>query len=197
MKGDTLMRTEVFELGDDVFCEGTTCGRLTAVAVRPTDASLAYLIVEPGPSGEPRLVPAARAHVARNGISLDCTQQQFEDLEPALIAHLEPAEAATSTPTPMPGRRLRVEFEDRVPADEVRIHENTGIHAADGDVGRVAGVTVDPSDNRVTRILVDESHLWGYKRVAIPMRTVRSLDDGRIAVRLSKRQIKGLPPIGE
>jgi sporulation protein YlmC with PRC-barrel domain len=222
------MRNENFEIGADVFCEGTTCGRLAAVAVKPANARLAHLIVEPGHGREPRLVPAARAHADQDGISLDCTQRQFEGLEPAVIAHLEPADAATSfdeerrrrrhdeisswpvfglgptvlnpsigTPAPISGPRPRVEFEDRVPADEVRIHENIGIHAADGDIGRVAGVTVDPGDRRVTQILVDEGHLWGYKRVAIPMGAVRGVDDEGIAVRLSKRQIKDLPPVGD
>lgn len=228
------MRTENFEIGADVFCEGTTCGRLTAVAIKRASARLAHLIVDPGHGGEPRLVHAAQAHAADRGIRLDCTRQQFEALEPAVIAHLEPSEPSgpsgssepttgpdeerrwrrhdeisswpafglgptlnpsIGTPAPPPTRRPHLEFEDRIPADELSFHKNLGIHAADGDIGHLAGVGVEPADKRLTQILVDEGHLWGHKRVAVPMRLVRQLDDEGIMVRLSKRQIKDLPPI--
>lgn len=219
------MRTEDFEIGADVFCEDTACGRLTAVAIRSASARLAHLIVDPGRSAQARLVRAALAHATKDGIRLRCTRQQFEALEPAVVAHVEPAEAATSldeerrwrrhdevsswpafglgptlnpslgTPAPPPVPRPHIEFEDRVPPGEVRVHEDVGIHAADGDIGRVAGVAVESADQRVTQILVDEGHLWAHKRVAIPMGLVRELNDEGITVRLSKRQIKELPPL--
>lgn len=77
------------------------------------------------------------------------------------------------------------------------MHENTGIHAADGDVGKVAGAAMVPGGERLAHILVDEGHLWGRKRVAIPMGRVQSLDAEGVAVRLSKQQIKELPPVAD
>lgn len=221
------MRTQGFEIGAEVFCEGTTCGRLSAVAIKAATGRLAHLIVDTHRGGVARLVGVELVRAAEGGIRLDCTQQQFEALEPVAVAHLEPAETAASwdeerrwrrhdevsswpafglgptlnpsigSPAPPPVPRPKVEFEDRVPADEVRVDKSSGIHAADGDIGHVAGVAVEAGDRRVTQILVDEGHLWGHKRVAIPMGLVRGLDDEGITVRLSKRQIKDLPRLGE
>jgi len=54
---------------------------------------------------------------------------------------------------------------------------------------------VVPPDSAVTHILLDEGHLWGRKRVAIPIREVTGIDDDGVAVRLTKDQIKELPPV--
>lgn len=219
------MATEDFEIGADVFCGGTICGRLAAVAITSASGRLAHLIVDPGRGGQPRLVWAALAHTAGKGISLDCTPQQFGAMQPAVVAHVEPDEAGADldeerrwrrhdevsswpgfglgptlnpsigTPAPPPVPRPHAEFEDRVPAGEVRINENVAIHAADGHIGHVAGVAVECGGKRVTQVLVDEGHLWGRKRVAIPMALVRGLDDEGVVVRLSKRQIRDLPPL--
>lgn len=222
------MRDECFGIGDHVQCEGTACGRLTALAVDPAKNVLAHLIVDPGRSGPPRLVPARHAHVTADGITLDCTRHQFDAMEPAAVIHIDPAESGAGideerrwrrhdeisswpvfglgstvpnpsigAPAPLPAPTPHVEIEDHVPAGEVRVHEALAVHAADGDIGRAAGVATDPGDKRLTGLLVDEGHLWRHKRVAIPMTLVRSVTEDGIRIRLSKRQIKTLPPVEE
>jgi hypothetical protein len=47
----------------------------------------------------------------------------------------------------------------------------------------------------VTHVLLDEGHLWGRKRVAIPIRDVAGIDLEGVAVRLTKDEIKDLPPV--
>jgi hypothetical protein len=43
-------------------------------------------------------------------------------------------------------------------------------------------LVIDPSDHRVTHVLLDEGHLWGEKRVAIPIGAVTRVDDGTPAL---------------
>jgi hypothetical protein len=61
---------------------------------------------------------------------------------------------------------------DRVPVGEVEVRRGDHVDATDGAIGRVQGLVIDPSDHHVTHVLLDEGHLWGEKRVAIPISAV-------------------------
>ncbi len=83
---------------------------------------------------------------------------------------------------------------DRVPAGEVEIRRGEHVHATDGQIGRVQGLVVDPSDHHVTHVLLDEGHLWDQKRVAIPIGAVKSAHDG-VQLKLTKDEVRDLPPV--
>jgi len=53
---------------------------------------------------------------------------------------------------------------------------------------------IHPDDHHVTHILLDEGHLWGEKRVAIPIGAVGNIDDG-IQVAFTKDEVRDLPPV--
>ena len=81
-----------------------------------------------------------------------------------------------------------------VPAGEIQLCSGQLVHATDGAIGRVCGLAVDPSDHHVTHVLLDEGHLWGKKRVAIPFSAVISVDEG-VQLDLAKEQVRDLPAI--
>ena len=83
---------------------------------------------------------------------------------------------------------------DRVPVGEVQVRRGQHVHAEDGDIGRVQGLVVDRADNHVTHVLLDEGHLWGHKRVAIPIGSVTDVLDG-VRLNLTKDQVRDLPQI--
>jgi sporulation protein YlmC with PRC-barrel domain len=83
---------------------------------------------------------------------------------------------------------------DRVPAGEVEVRRGDQVHATDGDIGRVQGLVVDPSDHHVTHVLLDEGHLWGAKTVAIPISAVTRVDIG-VRLNLTKDQVRDLPQV--
>lgn len=83
---------------------------------------------------------------------------------------------------------------DRVPAGEVEVRRGENVHATDGAIGRVQGLVVDPGDHQVTHVLLDEGHLWGKKRVAIPIGAVTGTSDG-VRLSLTKDEVGDLPPI--
>lgn len=88
----------------------------------------------------------------------------------------------------------RVVSYDRVPVGEVQIRRHQSVHAADGDIGRVQGLVVDPRDEHVTHILLEEGHLWGKKTVAIPIGAVTDVKDG-IHLDLTKNDVRDLPEL--
>ena len=68
--------------------------------------------------------------------------------------------------------------------------------AKDGPIGRVQGLVIDPADHHVTHVLLDEGHLWGAKRVAIPIGAVAEVNDADgVCVSLTKDEVRDLPPV--
>jgi hypothetical protein len=85
---------------------------------------------------------------------------------------------------------------DRVPLGEVEVRRGDPVLASDGEIGRVQGLVIDRADNHVTHFLLDEGHLWGAKRVAIPIGAVESVNDADgVRVSLSKQQVRDLPAV--
>jgi sporulation protein YlmC with PRC-barrel domain len=83
---------------------------------------------------------------------------------------------------------------DRIPAGEVEVRRGDHVHATDGTIGRVQGLVIDPSDHQVTHVLLDEGHLWGEKRVAVPISAVTDVKDG-VRLTLSKDEVRDLPEV--
>ena len=136
---------------------------------------------------------------ADSEIRLRCTIAEFETLDPADEADLLEGAALglTDMPGPMgiPGPPPVV-FEDVVPVGEAEVRAGDPVHAVDGEIGEVQGFLVNPGDNQVTHVLLKEGHLWGRKKVAIPISAVTGTEDGIINLNLTKKQVEGLPPAG-
>jgi sporulation protein YlmC with PRC-barrel domain len=83
---------------------------------------------------------------------------------------------------------------DRVPLGEVEVRRGERVHAADGDIGKVRGLLLDPADQHVTHFLLDEGHLWGKKLVAIPITVVTSVEHG-VQLKITKGEVRDLPRV--
>ena len=83
---------------------------------------------------------------------------------------------------------------DRVPMGEVEVRRGEHVFATDGAIGRVQRLVVHPGDHCVTHVLLDEGHLWGQKRVAIPISAVKDVDDG-VRLNLTKDEVRDLPAV--
>jgi sporulation protein YlmC with PRC-barrel domain len=88
--------------------------------------------------------------------------------------------------------RQAIVTDSPVPAGEIQLCSGQPVQATDGAIGRVRGLAVDTGDHHVTHVLLDEGHVWGKKRVAIPFSAVTSVDDG-VQLNLAKEQVRDLP----
>ena len=84
---------------------------------------------------------------------------------------------------------------DYVPEDEVEVHRELTVCATDSDIGQVGGLVVEPGGHHVTHVLLQEGHMWGRKEVAIPIGAVTKIGTLLIHLRLTKHQVKDLPPV--
>ena len=196
-------------IGSQVMCGDGVCGALTRVVVDPFAHALKHLVVSPRfQRGPARLVPVDLVDFGADEIRLRCTRAEFEELEEAKETHYRaggPGESSDEQDQmlSLPYYRLapsapnwglgsiKVSW-DRVPAGEVEVHRGDKVHATDGVIGRVLGLGVDPGDDHVPYLLLDEGHLWGAKRVVIPISAVKGADDG-VRLALTKDQVGDLP----
>lgn len=83
---------------------------------------------------------------------------------------------------------------DRIPVGGLQVRRGDRVQALDGPIGRVQGLIVDRADHQVTHVLLDESHLWDQKRVAIPIGAVIDMTRD-VRLDLTKDQVRNLPPV--
>jgi hypothetical protein len=207
-----------YVIGCRAYCLEVPCGRLALLVVERATGKLAHLVVTMVDHGNvSRLVPASRAYPEGDAIRLLYTFDELRSLPSAVgMQPMAPdrlpfdrQDGITVTPyyglgpsgpnldlaAPEPVLKLRIGFEDHVPPGEVRIFPGHHVHASDGLVGHVRGVVVDPRQYLLTHVLIDENHSWRRKRVAIPMGAVRKVDADGVWVRLTKHEVKELPPV--
>jgi sporulation protein YlmC with PRC-barrel domain len=211
-----MSETRDFTIGSEVACSDGVCGELKRVVVDPVARALTHLVVEPRHRRRAgHLVPIDLVDSTATEIRLRCTRSEFEALEDAEETQFLPGASGgwgyeqgemLSWPYYQLGVGMggglamrsssgpQTIISDRVPVGEVEVRRGEHVHAADGTIGRVQGLVIDPSDHHVTHVLLDEGHLWGEKRVAIPISAVTSVDDG-VMLSLTKDEVRDLPPV--
>jgi sporulation protein YlmC with PRC-barrel domain len=203
-----MSETTQFSIGSEVACSDGVCGNLRRVVVDPVARALTHLVVEPRHRpGASRLVPIDLVTSTAQGIRLRCTTSEFAALEEAEETQFLPGASGEWSygqehMFSLPYYSLGMDAElgpqattcDRVPVGEVEVRRGEHVHATDGAIGRVQGLVIDPSDHHVTHVLLEEGHLWGQKRVAIPISAVTGVEDG-VRLNLTRDEVRDLPPI--
>jgi len=201
-----------FTIGARASCSDGPCGEVRRVIVDPVARELTHVVVEPKHRlGAGRLVPVdlVDADAGAGEIRIRCTLEQFESLDPAEETRFVPGTGGYPAYDPAnvlswpyyglggPGS-MGLETGpvtcDTVPLGEVDVRRGDHVHAADGSIGRVQGLVIDPRSHRVTHVLLQEGHLWGRKQVAIPIGAVTRVDDG-IQLSITKQQVQDLPAV--
>ena len=212
-----------FTIGARVSCTDGHCGKVRRVIINPATETVTHLVIQPGHRPEAaRLVPVHLVDTTNGEIRLRCTLAEFDKLDQAEQRQLasetdEPVtdvglfssgfvrNASGDALAPVGGEfmdighipeRRRTFVEDVVPVGEDQVEPGDRVHAIDGEIGRVQGFLVNPDDDQVTHVLLQEGHLWGRRKVAIPISAVTGVDAG-IRLNLTKEQVGELPPVAE
>jgi hypothetical protein len=209
-----------FIIGSNVSCSDGPCGELTRVVVDPAARTVSHLVVgPPHRGGTSRLVPVRLAGTGTAAIQLRCTRSQFEGLQEAEETQIVPG--ALGELDDGQGHKLSAPYygrggmglamavgtgfgagtapqritSDRIPAGKVEVRRGEHVHATDGPIGKVRGLTVLTRGRRVTHVLLDEGHLWGKRQVAIPIGAVADFSDG-VRLSLTRDELRDLPLTG-
>ena len=214
-----MPETRLFMLGTDVHCCDGHCGRVRSLVIDLAQDAVTHLLVQPGHRrGLARLVPLSLVEAANGVIRLRCTMAQYEQLDSPDEMYIPPGiggrefyerEPVISWPyyaggaglLGVPGDAIagvpQTLTSDAVPEDlpgEEEIPRGEHVHATDGDIGQVEGVTVDSGTGRVTSVLLREGHLWGRRAVLIPREAVAEVDADGFHLTITRQQVRDLPP---
>ena len=197
-----------FSIGAEASCSDGPCGVVVKVVVNPVAETVTHLVVEPKHrAGLGRLVPLDLVETAASEVRLRCTTAEFDALPIAEEIQLLPGSGfagyatgeAMSWPyysagTIGPGNTTPAITHDTLPLGEVAIQRGEPVHAADGEIGHVEGLVIQPHNHHVSHVLLQEGHIWGRKVVAIPIGGVSGIDHG-IRLTLTKDEVGALPAI--
>jgi len=209
-----------FILGSSVSGRDGPCGELTGIVVDPGPRTVTHLVVKPPQRGEAaRLVPVRLAASGTASIDLRCSTSQFGGLQPAVETQTGPGALGDvdngqehQLSAPYYGRGglglamavgtglgsgtapQRI-ISDRIPAGTVELRPGEHVHATDGPIGKVQGLIVLSRGHRVAHVLLGEGHLWGKRRVAIPISAVADFSDG-VRLSLARDEVRDLPAAG-
>jgi sporulation protein YlmC with PRC-barrel domain len=205
-------------IGAEASCSDGYCGKVSRLVIDPAARTVTHLVIGPKHRRKlGRLVPIRLVDTTTDHIRLRCTLAEFENLDPAeevdrevgaeydlpgstydLLGSAQRYDAA-GAPIRAYGAGMRqrgvtpIVVNDVVPLGDTEVRHGEHVHALDGEIGQVEGFLVDPSDHRVTHVLLQEGHLWGRKEVTIPISAVTGVDDG-IRLSMTKKQVEDLPP---
>ena len=189
-----------FTIGARASCTDGHCGEVRRLIIDPATETVTHLVIQPGHRQEAgRLVPVHLVETTDGEIRLRCTRADFDKLDHAAERDIVggPAESPQMMiggPMTTGASRQATVLEDVIPVGEKEVGPGDQVHAVDGEIGQVQGFLVNPGDDRVTHVLLQEGHLWGRKKVAIPISAVTGVDAG-IRLNLTKEQVGELPPM--
>ena len=216
-----MAEAEGFRIGAEASASDGLCGKLSRLIMDPVALTVTHLVIEPKHRGDlGRLVPVHLVDTTADYLKLSCTIAEFDKLDPAEETDLAEgldygggygqAEAVqgyggTGYMGYMGGSGMGIGMglghstpvvvHDVVPLGEADVQRGESVHALDGEIGKVQGFVVDPDDNHITHVLLQEGHLWGRKEVSIPISAVIGVDAG-IRLNITKKQVEDLPPAG-
>jgi sporulation protein YlmC with PRC-barrel domain len=184
-----------FAMGATASCVDGPGGKVSRMIIDPATETVTHLVIEPEHRlGVGRLVPLDLVDTAAGDIKLRCTVEEFGTLEPAQETELiDDVTPGLNAPMGMISP-VQTILQDVVPLGEADVDRGDPVYALDGEIGRVQGLLVDPDDHRVTHVLLQEGHLWGRKKVSIPVSAVTGVENG-IQLSLTKKQVEDLPPV--
>lgn len=212
-----MAETEGFRIGAEASCSDGLGGKVSRLVMDPVALTVTHLVIEPKHRAEPgRLVPVHLVDTTADHLRLRCSIAEFDKLELAEETQVAEgldyaggygqAEAVQSFGGMGSmggsgmgigmglGHSAPVVVHDVVPLGETDVQRGESVHALDGEIGKVQGFLVDPGDNHITHVLLQEGHLWGRKEVSIPISAVIGVDAG-IRLNITKKQVEDLPPV--
>jgi sporulation protein YlmC with PRC-barrel domain len=206
------------ELGSPVRCADERFGELADVVIDPAKRPVTHLVVTPRQRYRPaRLVPIELVKGEHDAISLRCTLEEADALEPIQSgAYLRWGEAPLDDPdwdvgietvlappySPYSayGNPLDVDphisiLYDRIPKGEVEIRRASAVMSAEGErLGHVEGFLVD-ADDALTHVVLERGHLFGCRDVTIPIDAVARVATDSVTLSLTKDEVALLPAV--
>ncbi len=194
-----------------VHCLDGEAGRVTCVVINPVTDDITHIVVyDRQLLGMERLVPIKLVtQSSREAVSLNCRLQELAQCQAFIGVDYDFLEAETPYisaetaywPTIEPvnadmyGAALAAASSEQVPPGEIVIHRGAPVLATDGLIGHVHEFVANPDTGHLTHIVLSRGHLWGKEDIAIPLSSVKSIDDSGVRLSLDIKAVGDLPKL--
>ena len=182
-----------------VLCTDGPGGKATHVIVHPAKRRVTPLVVKEGRSPRiERLVPFRLVEDASaQQIRLRCSQQELSRLPTFLKTTLvesspvqfEHGFAGPESICQYGFHRVKTK---NIPEDELVMDADTKVRSADGPVGRLGELLVDPVTGSITHLGLRKGHIWAQREVMVPVSEVDRIGDRRVHLRMNQADIEAL-----
>jgi sporulation protein YlmC with PRC-barrel domain len=193
-----------------VQCADGKCGKSTYLIVNPVKRAVTHFVVKDKklPGSSDRLVPVEKIADTSDGlIRLDCTRAEVAAMPSFTVKHYvkgkegdgdsdsagdayvltQPVVAYDTWEGPLPAERM--------PPGELAVYRGMDVSTAQGKVGQVDELVVDPDSGEITHLLMRQGHLWGKKDVAIPVTAIDTVEADEVYLNIDKDAVGALPPV--
>lgn len=187
-------------LSASVRCTDGPGGESAAVIVDPKTLQITHVVVKQQTGAKAQyLVHAARVQeVTPDSIQLDCTVKEltamdrfvyteYQEYEIPRYAGLDAAQLHYVPQT----ERVAVERE-RIPFGQLAVRPGAPVKATDGKVGELGELLSDAETGEITHVVLREGHVWGSRKVLLPLALVDSVIDGAIELTVDQQTIARL-----
>ena len=157
------MADATFTIGSAAACSDGPCGAVSRVVVDPVAHEVTHLVIEPEHrSGLGRLVPLDLVETGGGEVRLRCTLEEFKELPHAEETDFLPGGSGYQDyaqheafywpfygleggADPALANASGILTRDTLPPGEVGVRRGESVHATDGEIGKVEGLVVDPT----------------------------------------------------
>jgi len=201
----------VFRIGASAYCQDGRCGRLKEVVVNPQTERITDLIVEKGfLLKKDRVLPVSVVEsTGEDGIHLSINSDQLERYPEY---HEEQFKMAGSSQrwaeyergqvvqwTTTYGRyshlastsMIRQRVQEDVPSELSVVGRGTPVRNADGPVGTVHHLLVDPETRKITHLVVGK--VFGSHTLVIPFTLVKHVHEDGISIEATEEELRRYP----
>jgi uncharacterized protein YrrD len=186
-----------------VFCAGGhECGHTTYVVLNPVTQNVTHVVVKRTiwPEDE-RLVPIELVtESTQDHITLSCSRERLAEMDSFVETEFIKQESTHLAADPYvlnwPFQYTEVDRipikHERIPVGEMAVHRGARVHATDGDAGHIDGFLVDGTSEHITHLVLREGHLWGQKKVIVPVSDIAEIDEEVVYLKLDKKSLEEL-----
>jgi hypothetical protein len=175
-----------------VECADGPGGEATHVIVHPATKRVTRLVVKErrSPHAE-RLVPLRYVEDATaDQIRLRCSQQELSKMQTFLRTELIET-------TLWYGGHASTDFKkvkrENIAEDELTLDTDTRVRAADGNMGRINELMVDPESGSITHLMMQEGHVWAPNGMTVPISEVERITEKVVYLKMNRAFIEALP----
>lgn len=195
-------------LDAQVECTDGPCGKSVTIIINPTTRKLTHFVVKDTEKVE-RLVPVEQVEATtRDQIQLRCTQAELSAMERFIGSRYIEVTADMTAGSSYMGASFAYQApyvthkydqvtidEERIPEGEIALHRGATVEAADGHVGKVGELVIDPGSGEISHLILMKGHLWGKKEISVPVSAIEFASEDTVYLKLDKRAIGQLPAV--